>query len=134
MDEALISEQLKANIPRESTVVAPVASAPTQDISEGISTPNAVDEITMYKLLDLMGVDMKEADTQSKSQAEYIYMKIAEIIGSTDYMVIANKIREYERILGIQYAQDKLFRLYKWIKLDGMRKSIEQEMMYVSQG
>lgn len=128
MDEAQIAENLKANIPKEEAPKLSQVETIRQDISEGVSTPDNLDDMTAYRITTMLGEEYSPSDGTAKSQAEYIYTKIGDMIGSTDYYEITSKIREVLRIAGLQYTDNKLYKLYQWIKLENMRRNIDVEM------
>ena len=129
MNEEDIVNQLKENLPEPyKTDVVP---GPTPDTTNGQATSDApykLDELSQYKLHDYFGAHYRETDETSRSQIEYIYETIGRNIGSADYLVILNKIREVERIAGISHSENRIYRLYQWLKLDNVRRRAEGEM------
>lgn len=125
--EAQIAENLKQNIPTQTTTVAdPVVSDPVET-----SVELSLDEITQYKLSQHLGEDFRPDDKEVNQQLSYIYQNISEAIGTQEYPLVVAKMNELMRILGLANAQNPRFKLYQWLKLDQKRSKIEMEMSNV---
>lgn len=88
--------------------------------------------MTVYKVMDMLGEQFKETDREGIDRVQFIYKQIAERIGSTDYFEVTAKLRDIERMIGVAHSPNRLYKIYQWIKLDGLRKNIEQEMNNVT--
>ena len=128
MQEQQIADKLKQNLPPPPAPVAPtIAPVNTEEPSANI--PNLeLDEITLYKLNDFFGIRYSPYENETNNRINFIYETIAEQIGTRDYGFIVQEIARYQQMLGANYADDRLFKVYKWMKLDSMRKSTEAEM------
>lgn len=134
MNEQQIQEQLRQNIPETEHFVAPTPQpvVPSSDRpSESVSIE--LDELATFKLHDLFGKTYHSNDAETKQQLNYIYSNISEMVGSTEYGFVANKIRELESMLGIT-EQNRVARLYKWLKLNSMSRNIDYEMRSLNNG
>lgn len=127
MDEQTIAQQLKQNIPtiQEPTAPTPTVSAPVGQAEVGM--PLELDEMTVFKIHDFFSEAYKPTDEKNIERAKYIYNKIAEIAETTDYGMIIERMREFERIIGTTNSDQRMYKLYRWLKLDSMRRSIESQ-------
>lgn len=133
MDETQIVERLKQNQPQpeEFTPAPPVPPTPAETGVAKVADHIDLDEITLYKLHDYFGQRYKDTDEVSKQQAHYIFNAVAERIGNTEYSMVLSHVRDLERIIGTAHRDNRMYRLYEWLKLDGMRSSIEKQMQAV---
>lgn len=134
--EATIAATLRQSItPPPDTVLTP---EPVVDITYGQAASDPIDfkldEITQYKLQDYFGEQYKDSDEVKRQQTEYIYSEISQIIDNADYGFVLAKIRDLERIIGLTNADNRLYRLYQWLKLDKTRRSVEAELGAITNG
>lgn len=134
MDETQITAQLQQRVPRPYEPDLPEPDAPPVDppqpITDGSTplTPAELDEITQYKLHDYFNIHYRTTDDMNKQQAQYIFDRVAEMIGDRDYGFVVAKIRDLEGIIGTQNSDNRMYKLYQWLKLEGMRRSIDAQM------
>lgn len=129
MNEEQLAQQLKQNIP-EPEPYTPPPPVPV-DTSNGQAleaTTIDLDEITQYKLHDLFGEQYKPSDEVTRQRLSYIYTEVAAMVPEADYGFIAAKIRDLQRMVGIAHADNKIYRLYQWLKLNNVRRNIDAEM------
>ena len=50
------------------------------------------------------------------------------MVGTTDYGFVVAKMRDLESMLGITQSEQRLYKLYQWVKLDSLRRGVEREM------
>lgn len=128
--ESEIAQRLKQSIPQDSVYTPqPIVAAPV-DTTQGqakVAEQYKLDEMTQYKLHDLLGEQYQPTNDVAKQQVEFIYEYVAKMVDSPEYGYIAAKIREIERMIGTTDRPDRIYRLYQWIKLDNARKVIEAE-------
>jgi hypothetical protein len=129
MNETEIVERLKQNVtPPPDTTLAPVA-VPEPTNGQAVIAPTfELDELTQYKLHDYFGETYRDTDEEKRQQAQYIYKHVSELIDNRDYGFVLAKIRDMERIIGLNGAENRLYKLYQWLKLDNTRRSIDAEM------
>ena len=125
--EAQIAAQLKEKIPQVTTTIAP---PPTPGPSGGadIALEFDLDELTLYKLHNFFGQTYSPTDTETIGRAKYIYEHVAKRIGNIEYGHVVNQINELMRKIGVAYADNRIYKLYQWLKLDGVRRGVEAEM------
>ena len=135
MNEQEIANNLKQSIPQpEEPVLAPT---PPPDTSSGQATTGLayeLDELTQYKLHDLFDEAYKPNDEVTKQRLSYIYQEVTKMVPESDYGFVAAKIRELQRIIGISDTNNRIYKLYQWLKLNNTRKNIEAEMGSVIYG
>ena len=137
MDEAQIANRLKKSIPQDSIYTPPTPVVAPVDTTQGqakIAEAYSLDEMTQYKIHDLLGAEYKPTDSTTKQQVEFIYEHVSKLVENPEYGYIAAKIREIERMIGTTDKPDRIYRLYQWIKLDSARKSIEAEQGALAYG
>lgn len=133
MSEQDIQEQLKHNIP-EPEPYNPPPPVPV-DTSNGQATSAVgidLDEITQFKLHDLFGEQYRPNDEITRQQLSYIYQEISGMVEQQEYGYIAAKIKDIQRVVGIAQSDNRIYRLYQWLKLNNVRKNIEGEMWSLS--
>lgn len=132
MDEDAIVANLRENVPPPAeTQPAPPASLPTDEPS-GVTGGMVLDDIMQYKLHEYFGQQYKFVDEQAKQRVEFIYKTVAERIGVSDYSLIVSQIRNIEQMLGIAHADNRLYRMYEWLRLDNTRRKVDMEMAAVA--
>lgn len=125
MDEATIADKLKQNLPKPyETDIAPVE---TPESGAETVAPTGLDELTQYKLHNYFGEQYKQTDEVKRQQLHYIYEKVTEMVHAPDYGFVVAKIRDLEQILGTFNSEDRLYKLYQWLKLENVRKGVEAE-------
>lgn len=108
-----------------------LTSAAPVDTTQGqaSSAPEyQLDEMIQYKLQDYFGETYKDTDTIKRQQVEYIFKQVSAQLGTTDYGQVVAQCSNLERMIGLNGAPDRLYRLYQWLKLDNTRRSIDAEM------
>lgn len=134
MQESDIADKLKQQVPSaEEFTPAPPDDVPTQATTD---LPDTIElsEITQFRLAQYFDEKLRDSDEVTKQQLKYIYEKISKISNSTDYGHIVEQIRYLERVIGISYHQNRLYKLYEWLKLDSMRSNIESQMGAIGDG
>lgn len=128
MDEEQIANKLKQNLPQPQEPTAPVQATP-QPVgqAEQAMPVEEVDEMTVYKMHEFFGEKYRSTDEVKVQQAKYVYQKVAEISGETEYAFIIQKTRELERIIGTANSENRLYKMFQWLKLDSMRRNIEAQ-------
>lgn len=129
MDENQIVERLKENVPPpyETDVAPKEIPAPVQ--GQATTSPDyELNELVQYKLHDFFGEQYKPNDEVNRQRLQYIYTEVSGLIDNQDYGFVVAKVRELERIIGTVNGEDRLYKLYQWLKLDNTRRSIEAQM------
>lgn len=133
MDESNIVAELAKNAPKpEPSEPAKTPEPPKADYTAKSAGNYEVPELTIYKVMDALGEQYKEGDTEGIDYAKNIYKMTADMIGSYEYLDVAEKIREISRLIGANNSQNQLFRVYQWLRLEGQRKKIEREQEIIS--
>lgn len=126
MNEQVIAEQQAQNIPQ-----------PTEHVPAAISVPeltgfgNAaieLDEMTQYKLHDVFGAKYDPNDQETRQRLQFIYKTVSDMVDSTDYPIVASKARELMRIAGVAHSEQKLYKLYEWLRLSNVMRNTGREM------
>lgn len=131
MDETQLAARLKDSIPADSVYQAPIPAEPEQNTNNGqatIAPSYALDEITQYKLHDLFGAQYDTKDEVARQQLNYIYEQVAGMLPEKEYGFVAAKIVDLQRIIGIASSDDRIYRLYQWLKLNNVRRNLDAEM------
>jgi len=125
-------EQVAASL--RETVPSPAAPDPKPETPPPDGTPASatsgvqLDDVMHYKLFEYFGQQYRTTDEQGKQRIAFIYNTIAQQIGTTDYSFVVAQIHNLEQMLGTSHAENRLYRVYEWIRLDGMRRNISTEM------
>lgn len=129
MDEQVIADQLKQNVAQptveEVTPAPPTVGEPNQAQAAAAID---LDELTQFKLHDFFGEPYRATDEVKRQQLSYIYQNVSEMVGSTDYGIVVTKMRDLEQVVGLAHTQDKMYKMYQWLKLNNVRKSIDMQM------
>lgn len=131
MTEAEITASLQQSVTPPPSVVDEVVPILPEE-----GTPNQaqdaplidLDELTQYKLHDFFGEQYRATDEIKRQQLSYIYQQVSKMIETQDYGFVVAKMRDLEQMMGIAHSQDRLYKMYQWLKLDSMRKSIDMQM------
>lgn len=128
MNEDAVVAQLRDSVPKpeepKPAVVAPVPYASPASATADVQ----LDDMMHYKLHEYFGEQYRSTDEQSKQRVEYIFKTVAEQIGTNDYSFVVAKIRDLEQIIGIAHAENRMYRLYEWLRLNNIRRKIDMEM------
>ena len=136
MNESEIAAALRDNI-QTGLPYEPIIAEQPVDTTQGQATTAIdykLDELVRYRMSDYFGDKYRPNDEVSKQQSEYIYKAVSDMIGESDYGFVIAKIRDLERIIGTAHTEDRRYRLYQWLKLDGIRRSIDAQMGALSNG
>ena len=127
MNENEIADSLKQNTPKPyETDIAPTTP---QEPSVGVTLPPAeLDELTQYKLHDYFGQEYKTYDDESKQRIQFIYETVSKMVQNDDFGIVLTKIRDLETIIGTAHDERRAYKLYQWLRLETMRRSIDTEM------
>lgn len=127
--EEQIAAQLQQRIPQTEE---PQPAVVTKDLGHpgqaDVAVPLELDEMTQYKLHDYFGEQYKPRDEVNRQRISFIYEAVSKMADEPEYGFIVNKIREIERIAGTSRSDNRIYRLYQWLKLDNIRKNTEAEM------
>lgn len=128
MNEQEIAAKLQQNLPQPVEPSEPIAQ-PKMGVGQAEQAmETGLDEMTVYKLHEFFGERYDSNDENSKVHAEYIYEKLGQILGESDYGLIVAKARELERLIGTTNGDRRMYKLYRWLKLDSIRRSTEAQM------
>lgn len=132
MNEDTIAAHLAYNIPKADTFEPKPLEPPKVSTDEPSGTSGEdIGDLVRYKLHDYFGQNYSEANTDDISRAEYIYKQVSKLIGSNDWVEIISKIHEFEKIANTKNYNHRLNALYKWLRLDEVRRSAEVEMQII---
>lgn len=127
MDEQTIVEQLRQKI-APPPVFTPAPKTPLEPVEGSSSTPDTLGEFTLMKIHDYFGERYKPNEAELSQYAEYIYTQVGGLINSTDYVEIMTKVQELERIAGVRFSENRMYKLYQWLRLDQVRREAEFTM------
>lgn len=135
MDEATLANKIRQTITAPADSILP--PPPVEDDSRGqaaeaVST--RLDDLTQYKLQDYFGEQYKDTDEIKRQQAEYIYKHVSEMVENPEYGFVLAKIRDLERVIGLDGRSNRMYRLYQWLKLDNVRRNIDAEIGAITNG
>lgn len=129
MDESQIAAQLKQNLPQPyQTDIAPQPEPDTTNGQATVATDYPLDEIVQYKLHDYFGETYKPNDETKRQQLSYIYEEVSGMLEDKEYGFVVARIRELERMIGTANSDNRLYRLYQWLKLNNVRRNIDAQM------
>ena len=137
MNETEIAQRLQASIPADSVYTPPPVSNPEEPISPNEARDQSayeLDEVVQYKLHDLFGAQYNAKDETTRQQLSYIYEQIANMLPEKEYGFIAAKINEMQRIIGIAHSDDRIYRMYQWLRLNNVRRNLDAEMSSLTNG
>ena len=126
MDETHIAAQQAQNIP-QPTEPTPIAISEPELTGFGTAAIE-LDEMTQYKLHDIFEAKYDANDQESRQQLQYIYESVSDMVDTKDYSFVAAKMREIMRIAGISHSDNKLYKLYQWLKLSNVSRRTSAEM------
>jgi hypothetical protein len=135
--EQQIVEQLKQNItPPPDNVLRAAPETPVNPINgqATIAPEYKLDEMAQYKLHDYFGEQYRDSDEVKRQQTQYIYEEVAKLIDTSEYGFVIAKIRDLERIIGITSSENRLYKLYQWMKLERVRRNVDAEMGAITNG
>ena len=129
MNETEIQAQLKQRMVQpEPSILAPQQEPDTTVGQATIAPAYELDEMLQFKLHDLFGAQYESNDEVTRQQLTFIYQEISSMIPEQEYGFIAAKINDLMRIIGISHSENKIYRLYQWLRLNKVRLSTEAEM------
>ena len=130
MDEQALAAELAQNVVRPTEQPPEQIVTPTQEPDSLARTAELIDldELTQYKLHDFFGEPYRANDEVKRQQMQYIYGCVSKMIGTQEYGFVVAKMREMERIIGIVHSDNKIYKMYQWLKLDNMRRNIDAQM------
>lgn len=128
--EAQIAAQVAKRIPNSGPekLTAPVQE-PTKTPAETLVKPvDYSNDVAALRLMDQYEVPMNQRkDRELLDRLNYIYAWAAEKVKSDDSVDVMTHLRDLETRLGVQFRENKIDALYRWIKLDNERRRIEKE-------
>jgi len=125
VDEKDIAARLQGNIPKPAEPTAPEPPKPATD-EQSSMVQNAVSELTLLKLGTELGVVYH--DTRATEQLKFIHEQMVGVSADTSYESILETVKDYLTRLGLRFNEERLGKLYMWLKLNQERMAIEREM------
>jgi len=102
-----------------------VPEPPKPALDEQSSYDYGINELTLYKMGSLLGIDRPEGKVQD--YLKYIYEELMpQTQGNMDDTL--ELLKNYTIKLGISFEPDRLLKLYNWMRLNNERILIEKEM------
>lgn len=132
MNEEAIAQQQLQNVPQPAEHTPAPITAP--ELTGFGDASIDLDEMTQYKLHDLFGAKYDPNDNETKQRLQYIYEIASDGLESKDYVIVASKIREIMRVAGLAHSDQKLYKLYQFMRLSNVMKKTSQEMELLSDG
>lgn len=128
MDEQQIAASLRENIPRPEEPIAPPAPQPAVD-EQSSMVSDAVNELALLKLSNELGV--VRPDTTANERLKFIHEQLVAVSPDTSYEGILSTLKDYLTRLGLNFHEDRMMRLYLWLKLNQESIAIQREMANV---
>jgi hypothetical protein len=117
MSEDQIAAQLKQNIPAppDPTLPSPIPIS-TDEQSSNIS--DQLEDFMLFKVANLLEARYLPQDLEQNNKLKFIYSQASELSGSNELEVITATIKDLLVREGISHAEDRLRKLYLWMKLN----------------
>lgn len=111
----------------DSSVIENTVEVINTDISHNnLPMDSMVAKLETMQFLDIPSAQYKSTDTQERIN-HILKWAVDESI-DTELSTILNTISKQLRIMGITHKEDKVERLYRYIKLHNIRKTVELQM------
>lgn len=131
MDESVIQAKLKDNVPHPEFKEneQPVEDAPTEDLGEGPRNNLSLDNMVLkQQLLDFLDIPLASRKSPDTSTAlESILNWAYNQTGTTEFADILRVINRQEGIMGSRLSGDRLFKLYKYVKINRQMEALTQQ-------
>lgn len=127
MIEDEIASKLRANVPQEVEAPRVVIPTPT-GVQDHSSVDTGIDDLTNFKLHELLGEEYRSSSSETKQQMNYIYEQISKGLESPDYINVAKQIRELLQVAGLAHTDNKVYKLYQWLRLKSVASNAFTEM------
>lgn len=59
--------------------------------------------------------------------------EVSKMVERPEYGYVAAKINDLQRMIGINQSDNRLYRLYQWLKLNNVRRNLDEEMASLTQ-
>lgn len=129
MDEQTIVEQVKQNLPvKEAPTTAPPLPDPADP--DGLHNNLPLENMLLeQQLFDHFNVGRgARQSTEVKEQVKTIMEWAKDNANGAEVTDFLNTILHQENMMGIQLKEDKMFKLYKFVKLNQQRQVVEAQM------
>jgi len=128
MSEDQVVASLRENVPSPVEPETKPELPPPEGTPASATAGVQLDDMMHYKLFEYFGQQYRTTDEQGKERIAFIYNAVAQQIGTNDYSFVVAQLHNLESMLGTSHAENRLYRVYEWIRLDGMRRKISVEM------
>lgn len=130
MDETQIVEKLKANVtsPPDTILTPAIPEINTDNGQATIAPAYSLDELEQFKLHQFFGEIYSPVNVINQKQIQFIYNAVRGMVDEPEYSHILAKISDIERVIGTANSEQRLYKLYQYLKLDKVRSNIDKEM------
>lgn len=133
MEEKELVAKVAENIPKPVEDVPVVASVLT-GLQDHTTVDYGLDEITHFKLHDILGEEFKSSDYDTKKNVAYVYNEVAKMVPSGEYVDIVNKMQDLLGIAGLLYSERKAYKLSEWLRLRNIANNAHKNMEILRHG
>lgn len=132
MDEAEIAQKQALNIPGNSVIETPESNVPEEIIPEVFSNNLPLDSLVLkHEVMEFLDVPTgSRKSTEVQSQVDSIIRWAIEN-SSPELKDILSTIDRQKRVMGIQFKDNVLSRMHRYVKLHNARSAIEIQMRAV---
>jgi hypothetical protein len=130
MNESQIAKSLaEANIEVETPVIEDNLQPEIKEV-EALHNNLPLDNMVLkQQVMQMMGVPaMQQSSTEIIDMVNYILRWAADNSASNEMIDILETISRQTRMMGIRHKDDKMARLYRYVKLNNQRASVELQM------
>lgn len=139
MNEEQIVASLASKMPREQLLQRPdepskIVQEVVKEAEPTVSKPNEYpNDLAASKLMDFFDISRENQRNRIVlDKLNYIYAWGSKEANSEDSVDVMTKIRELEGRLGLTFKiGEKLESIYRYVKLDSQRRSIEKEISLI---
>lgn len=128
MNEEALAARLRENLPSQPEEETTKVDEKKPEVTEDTLLSTKIDDITQLKIHEYFGQKYRTSDEESKQRTSYIFETVAKDIGTIEYSKVISRIHEIEQFVGTTRSDNRLYKLYEWLKLDNTRRRASMEM------
>lgn len=126
MEEQKIAQSLLQTVPQRNDEPIAVPPPPPAKDEDSSYVQDAVSELGLLKISNVLGIDRPTGDAQEKLR--YIYEEIASRTSDKSQESVLSTLNDYLIRLGFAFREDRFLKLYLWLKLNNEKQALESEM------
>lgn len=128
MNEEAIATRLRENLPSQPEEETTKVDEKKPEATADTLLSTKLDDLTQIKIHGYFGQEYRISDEESKQRISYIFETVAKDIGTIEYSKVISRIHEIEQSVGTTRSDNRLYKLYEWMKLDNTRRRASMEM------